>query len=340
MQPIQVIGFREIAWGSEMRRREFIAGAAAWPLAARAQQAAPPVIGVLISQTLGPYVERMAGFHRGLKEGGFVEGANLAVEYRWGEGQVDRLPVLVADLVRRNVKVIAGLDNTAAALAAKAATTTIPIVFMIGADPVSNRLVESLGHPGGNVTGVSAMANALGPKRLGLLHDLLPNASTVAFLINPTNPNAEPNAKALQAAAPSIGVTLKVLSARNEREIDAFFETLVREHIPAFIMSPDSLFSTRREQIAALATYNAIAGMYYTREFTDAGGLVSYGSDSIDTWRLAGIYVGRILKGEKPADLPVIQPTKFQLVINLKTAKALGLEFPPGLLSIADEVIE
>src|SRR5262252_8327293 len=291
MQPIQVIGFREIAWGSEMRRREFIAGAAAWPLAARAQQAAPPVIGVLISQTLGPYLERMAGFHRGLKEGGFVEGANLAVEYRWGEGQVDRLPVLVADLVRRNVKVIAGLDNTAAVLAAKAATTTIPIVFAIGADPISNRLVESLGHPGGNVTGVTAMSNALGPKRLGLLHDLLPKASTVAFLINPTNPNAEPDVKALQAAAASIGMTVKALSARNEREIDAFFATLVREHIPAFITSPDSLFVARREQIAALATYNAIVGMSANRADADAGWLVSYGSDQVDNFRQAGVYV-------------------------------------------------
>jgi len=327
-----------------MRRREFITllggTAAAWPLAARAQQGARPVIGVLISQTLGPYAERVAALHRGLKEGGFVEGANLAVEYRFGESHDDRLPALAADLVRRKIRVIAGLDSTSAVLAAKAATTTIPIVFAIGGDPVSNRLVESLSHPGGNVTGVSNMSNALGPKRLGLLHDLLPNASTVAVLINPTNPNAEPDVKALQNAATSLGMTVKALSARNEREIDAFFATLVREHIPAFIESPDSLFNARREQIAALATYSAIAGMSPARGDVDAGWLVSYGSDPIDSWRQAGVYVSRVLKGEKPADLPIIQPTKFQLVINLKTAKAIGLTVPGDILSIADEVIE
>jgi len=329
---------------ARVKRRGFMGllggAAAAWPLAARAQQPAPPAIGVLISQTLGPFVDRLAAFHRGLKEGGFVEGANLAVEYRFGEGHYDRLSALAADLVRREVKVIAGLDTTAAVLAAEAATTTIPIVFAIGADPISNRLVESLGHPGGNVTGMTAMSNALGPKRLGLLHDLLPMASTVAVLINPTNPNAEPDVKALQAAAASIGMTVKALSARNEREIDAFFATLVREHIPAFITSPDSLFVARREQIAALATYNAIAGMSVNRIDVDAGWLVSYGSDQLDSWRPAGVYVSRILKGEKPADLPVIQPTKFQLVINLKTAKAIGITVPQNILSAADEVIE
>jgi putative ABC transport system substrate-binding protein len=326
-----------------MNRREFITllgGATAWPLAARAQRPAPPVIGVLISQTLGPFAERLARFHRGLKEGGFVEGANLEVEYRWGEGHDDCLPVLAADLVRRKVKVIAGLDSTQAVLAAKAATTTIPIVFHIGGDPVGNRLVESLGRPGGNVTGVSSMSNALGPKRLGLLHDLLPNASTVAVLINPSNPNAEPDVKALQDAAVSLGMTIKVLSAGNEREINAFFATLVREHIPAFTLSPDTLFNARREQIAALATYNAIATMSPARDDVDAGWLVSYGSDTVDEWRPAGVYVSRILKGEKPADLPILQPTKFQLAINLKTAKAIGLIVPGDILSIADEVIE
>jgi putative ABC transport system substrate-binding protein len=326
-----------------VRRRDFITllgGAAVWPVAVRAQQPAVPVIGVLITQTLGPFADRLAAFHRGLKEGGFVEGANLAVEYRWGENHGDRVPALAADLVRRKVKVIAGLDSTAAALAAKAATTTIPIVFNIGGDPVSYRLVQSLSHPGGNVTGVTSMANALGPKRLGLLHDLLPKASTVALLVNPNNPNTEPDAKALQAAAPSIGVTLEVLSARNEREIDVFFAALVREHIPAFITSPDTLFVARREQIAALATYNAIVGMSVNRADADAGWLVSYGSDQVDNFRQAGIYVSRILKGEKPADLPIIQPAKFQLVINLKTAKAIGLTVPGDILSIADEVIE
>jgi putative ABC transport system substrate-binding protein len=326
-----------------MRRREFVTllgGAAAWPLAARAQQPAMPTIGVLISSALGPFAERVAAFHRGLKQGGFVEGANLAVEYRWAEGHDDRLPALAADLVRRKVKVIAGLDSTAAVLAAKAATTTIPIIFVIGGDPVSNRLVDSFSHPGGNVTGVSAQGNELGPKRLGLLHDLLPNASAVAVLINPANPNAEPDAKALRDAAASLGMTVTVLSARNEREIDAFFATLVREHIPAFTTSPDPLFFARREQIAALATYNAIVSMTSNRIFVDAGWLVSYGADPLDTWRQEGVYVSRVLKGEKPADLPVLQPTKFQLVINLKTAKAIGLTVPPDVVSIADEVIE
>jgi len=328
-----------------MRRRDFITllggAAVAWPLAARAQQPKVPVIGVLLSQTLGPSAERVAALHRGLKEGGFVEGANLAVEYRFGESHDDRLPALAADLVRRKVRVIAGLDTTVAVLAAKAATTTIPIVFAIGGDPVSNRLVESLSHPGGNVTGVSTMSNALGPKRLGLLRDLLPKASTVAVLINPTNPNAEPDVKALQNAATSLGMTVKALSARNEREIDAFFATLVREHIPAFITAPDPLFTARREQIAALATYNAIASMSPgSRDFVDVGWLMGYGTDGVDLWRLAGVYVSRILKGENPADLPVLQPTKFRLVINLKTAKAIGLTVPPSLLARADEVIE
>jgi putative ABC transport system substrate-binding protein len=314
--------------------------AAAWPLAALAQQSGVPVIGVVISQTLGPFADRLAGFHRGLKEGGFVEGANLAVEYRFAEGHDDRLPALAADLVRRKVKVIAGLDTTVAVLAAKAATTTIPVVFAIGADPVSNRLVASLGHPGGNVTGASNMSNALGSKRLGLLHDLLPNASTVAVLINPTNPNAEPDVKSLQETAASLGMTVKAIPVRNERDIDAFFATLVRERIPAFITSPDSLFQARSQQIAALATYNAIAGMSVSRSYVDAGWLVSYGSDQVDNWRQAGVYVSRVLKGEKPADLPILQPTKFQLVINLKTARAIGLEVPPLVLARADEVIE
>ena len=326
-----------------MIRRQFITllgGAAAWPLTARAQQPALPTIGVLMIHTLGPNADRLAAFHRGLKQADFVEGANLAVEYRWAEGHDERLPALVADLVRRKVKVIAGLESTAAVRAAKAATTNIPIVFHIGGDPVKNRLVESLSHPGGNVTGVTALTNELGPKRLGLLHDLLPNASTVAVLLNPTNPNTESDEKALQDAAPSLGIAVKVLTARNEREIDAFFATLVREHIPTFLFSPDPLFGARSEQIVTLATYNAIVGMSASREAVDAGGLISYGSDAFDTWRQAGVYVSRLLKGEKPADLPVIQPTKFQLAINLKTAKAIGIDVPPALLARADEVIE
>jgi putative tryptophan/tyrosine transport system substrate-binding protein len=326
-----------------MRRREFITGlgaAATWPLAARAQQGAPPVIGILNSQTLGSYAERLAAFHRGLKEGGFVEGANLAVEYRFAEGHEDRLPALAADLVRRRVKVIAGVDSTAGVLAAKAATVSIPIVFAIGGDPVRNRLVDSLNHPGGNVTGVSGMSNELGPKRLGLLRDLLPNAATIAALFNPSNPNSGADTKILENAALSLGLTLKVLPARNEREIDTFFASLVHERIPAFLTTPDSLFIGRREQIVALAAYHAIPAIYESRSYVDAGGLVSYATQSLENYRQVGIYVSRILKGEKPSGLPVQQPTKFELIINLKTAKALGLTVPPTLLAIADEVIE
>jgi putative ABC transport system substrate-binding protein len=326
-----------------MRRRDFITllgGAATWPMTARAQQSSMPMIGVLVSQTLGPLSERLAGFHRGLKEGGFVEGSNLTAEYRWAEGHDDRLPALAADLVRRRVRVITGLDSTAAVLAAKAATTTIPIVFAIGGDPVENRLVESLGHPGGNVTGVSFMNNALGPKRLGLLHDLLPNASTVAALVNPTNPNAESDARGLQEAATSLGLALKVLPARNEHEIDAFFAMLVSEHIAAFLITADPLFLARRDQLVVLAAYHRIPAMYLGREFIDVGGLISYASNVPESWRQEGFYVSRILKGEKPSDLPVLQPTKFEFIINLKAAKALGLDLPPTLLALADEVIE
>jgi putative tryptophan/tyrosine transport system substrate-binding protein len=326
-----------------MRRREFVTllgGAAVWPVSAGAQQPALPLIGIMNSQTLGPYSDRMAAFHRGLKEGGFIEGGNLAIEYRWAEGHDDRLPTLAADLVRRKVRLIAGLNSTAAVLAAKAASTTIPIVFVIGGDPVKNRLVPNLNRPGGNVTGVSMMNNELGPKRLGLLHDLLPTASAFAVLVNPTNPNSEFDAKDLQAAGRAMSLTVNVLPARNEREIDVFFSTLVREHTAAFLTTPDPLLSARREQIVALAADHAIPAIYDFREYTDAGGLISYASDILDMWRQAGIQVSRILKGEIPAELPIIQPTKFELVINLKTAKMLGLTVPPGLLAIADEVIE
>ncbi len=326
-----------------MKRRAFITllgGAAVWPLAARAQQPALPVIGVLNSQSAGVYADRMAAFHRGLKEGGYVEGANLAIEYHWAEGDDDRLPALAADLVRRQVKVIAGVNSTAAVLAAKGATSTIPIVFNIGGDPVKSHLVAGLNHPGGNVTGVSYMAEELAPKRLGLLHELLPKAANLAVLVNPTNPNSESAVQELQAAAGSMGLTVNVLHARNEREIDAFFATLARERIAAFLNTPDPLFSARRERIAVLAAYNAIPAIYNERSFADAGGLISYGPDVPDMWRQAGLQASRILKGEKPADLPVIQPTKFELVINLKTAKALALEIPPILLARADEVIE
>jgi putative ABC transport system substrate-binding protein len=326
-----------------MRRREFITllgGAAAWPLAARAQQPAPPVIGFLHSQSAGSITERLAAFQRGLKEGGYVEGGNLAIEYRWAEGHDDRLPALATDLVRRQVKVIAGLNSTAAVLAAKAATATIPLIFSIGGDPVRNHLVPSLNRPGGNITGTSTMDNSLGPKRLGLLHDLLPTASVVAALVNPTNPNSESDAIDLQAAARSVSLTVNVLPARSAREIDAFFAMLVREHTAAFLVTADPLFFARREQIVALANYHAIPAIYDARGYADAGGLISYAAEAADMYRQSGVYAARILKGEKPADLPIIQPTKFELVINLKTARALGLDVSAKLLAIADEVIE
>ncbi len=327
-----------------MKRRDLITllvgAAAAWPLTARAQQPAMPVIGFLNSQAAGTYAEQLAAFHRGLKEGGYVEGANLAVEYRWAEGHDDRLPELAADLARRQVKLITGVNSTATVRAAKAATATIPIVFDIGGEPVINRLVPSLNRPSGNVTGVSAMNNELGPKRLGLLHDLLPNASNMAVLVNPENPNAESDANALQAAASPIGLTMNVLPARNEREIDAFFATLVRQHVAGFLTTPDPLLTSHLQQIVVLANYHKIPAIYVSRFYTDSGGLISYAADLLDMWRQAGVYVSRILKGEKAADLPILQPTKFQLVINLKTAKALGLDIPPKLLAIADEVIE
>jgi putative tryptophan/tyrosine transport system substrate-binding protein len=326
-----------------LRRRELITllGGAACSLSARAQQPAMPVIGFLNSQTPGAYSERIPAFHRGLSETSFVQGGNLAVEYRWAEGHDDRLPALAADLVRRQVRAIAGLNSTAAVLAAKAATTSIPIVFNIGGDPLKNGLVASFNHPGGNVTGVSSMINELGPKRLGLLRDLLPNASVIAALVNPTNPNAQSDAQGLQDAARSMGLSVKVLLASNEREIDAAFAALVQQRPAAFLTTADPLFNAARlQQIVVLAAYHRIPAIYDVRGYTDAGGLMSYAPNVLDMWRQGGVYVGRILKGEKPADLPVLQPTRFELVINLGTAKALGLAVPTTLLALADEVTE
>jgi putative ABC transport system substrate-binding protein len=252
----------------------------------------------------------------------------------------DSYPNRVRGFRQRQVKVIAGVESTEGVRVAKAATTTIPIVFAIGGDPVRNGLVASLNRPGGNVTGVSLLGNELGPKRLGLLRDLLPNAGLIAALVNPTNPNTESDSKEMLAAAQSIGMTLEVLHASSEREIDAFFATLVQRRASAFLTLPDPLFTGRRQQIAVLAAFHKIPAMYYDRVFTDAGGLMSYGPNPDDSYRQAGLYVGRILKGEKPADLPVMQPTRFEFVINLKTAKTLGLAIPAGLLAITDEVIE
>jgi putative ABC transport system substrate-binding protein len=327
-----------------MRRRDFIKGivgsAAAWPLAAHAQQSAMPVIGFLDSRSPEMAANNLPAFREGLAQTGFVEGRNVGIEYRFAELQNDRLPALAADLVRRQVAVIAGVTTTQGALVAKAATTTIPIVFAIGGDPVKNGLVASLNRPGGNVTGVSYLTNELGAKRLGLLRDLLPNAGMIAALVNPTNPNAESDAKDLLAAAQSMGLTLNVLHVSSERDIDGLFATLVQRRASAFLTVSDPLFTSRRQQIAVLAANHKIPAIYHVRDFTVAGGLMSYAPNIYDVFRQAGVYTGRILKGEKPADLPVVQPTKFELVINLKTAKALGLEIPPKLLAIADEVIE
>ena len=327
-----------------MRRREFISllgGAmASWPLATRAQQPGLPVIGFVHGASPGYFAQMAPGFSQGLKEAGYIAGQNLAIEYRWADGHNDRLPVLAAELVARRVAIIVAAGGTRPALAAKAATSTIPIVFVSAADPIRTGLVASLNRPGGNVTGVSLIGSALEAKKLGLLHEVAPRVSTIAALIDPDYPDAKSQLDDVQAAAGRIGVQLVTLSANREGAIDAAFVTLVQRGADALIVGEDVLFAALKEQIVALAARHAIPAIYFQKEFVTAGGLISYGPHFADGYRQAGVYVGRILKGEKPGDLPVVQPTKFEMVINLKTAKALGLEVPPTLLVLADEVIE
>jgi putative ABC transport system substrate-binding protein len=326
-----------------MQRRKFIAllgGAAAWPFAARAQQPALPVIGFLSSASPDLYANRLRAFRQGLKEAGYVEGQNVAIEYRWAEGQNDRLPALAAELVQRHVDVIAAAGGTPSAVAAKAATATIPIVFGVAVDPVKIGLVASLNRPGGNLTGITNLNVEVGPKRLELMRELIPAATNIAVLVNPTSPIAEPFSRSMQAAARTLGQQVHVLQASTEQDFDKVFADLARLRAGALVISPDVFFNTKIEQLAVLSLRHAVPAIFQYREFAAAGGLISYGSDETEYYRLIGIYAGRILKGEKPADLPVVQSTKVEMILNLKTAKALGITVPLPLLGRADEVIE
>ena len=330
----------------QLKRREFITllggAAAAWPLAAQAQQPAMPVIGLLSPASPDSFAHFMRAFRQGLKDSGYVEGENVAIDYRWAEGQYDRLPALAAELVRRPVAMIAATGGPSSALVAKAATTTIPIVFNVGEDPVRLGLVASLARPGGgNLTGINFFSVELVAKRLELLHELVPGATRIAVLVNPANPaNAEPTTRDVEAPARDIGLQIKVLRAASSSEINAAFATLVREQFNALFVGGDAFFTSRRVQLAVLAARHAVPAIYPQRDFPEAGGLMSYGASLADTYRQLGVYAGRILKGAKPADLPVEQASRFELVINAETAKALGIDVPATLLARADEVIE
>jgi len=327
-----------------MRRREFISllggAAAAWPLAARAQQPTVPVIGFLHSASHAPNAHMVRAFHSGLKEAGYVEGQNVAIVYRYADGQYDRLPMLAAELVRSQVAVLAATGGDPAVLAARAVTATIPIVFTTGSDPVALGYVASLNRPGGNVTGVVLLSSNLGAKRIGLLRELVPKADAIGALVNPTYPAATAQLQEVQEAAASVGVRLIIANASAERDFEPAFALLVQQRSSALMISSDPFFNSRRDQIVALAARHAVPAIYEWREFAEAGGLMSYGTSVTEAYRLAGIYAGRVLKGDKPADLPVMQSSKFEFVINLKTAKALGLDVPLGMSAAADEVIE
>ena len=327
-----------------MKRREFITliggAAAGWQLASRAQLPKIPVIGFLYAGSPGPFAARLAAFRQGLKESGYVEGQNVSIEYRWAEGRYDQLPALATDLVHRHVTAIAAVGTAAPALAAKAATSTIPIVFQTAVDPVANGLVNSFNQPGGNVTGVTRVAVELEAKSLELLRRLVPDVAVFAFLLNPNGPSSETELKYAQDAASALAVSLDIISAGTDDNLDTAFDSLDQLRARALLIGTNSFFNSHTERLAALALRHAVPAVYSTREFAAAGGLISYGASLTDSYRQVGSYVGRILAGAKPADLPVLQPTKFDLTINLRTAKALGVTIPPTLLAIADEVIE